>query len=90
MIKQEDRLIEGIEYYVKLRDGWSYDPCIRVFGKFHFTGRLVVQLSRKLVFNLKDNQGSVIIPFDNVEWMVPTTKVEVKVENKKEDYSWED
>ena len=84
MINKEDKLIKGIEYYVKLE--WNYDPCIVVFGKFHFIGRLISQPPGKLVFNLKDNQGSVIIPFNNVEWMVSTTKVE----NKKEDYSWED
>ena len=88
MINKEDRLVEGIEYYVKLKEDWCYDPCIRVLGKFHFTGRLVAHLSRKLVFNLKDNQGSVIIPFENVEWMVPTMLK--KVEKKEEDFSWED
>ena len=63
---------------------------LELWGKYYFIGRLVIHLNDKLIFHLKDNKGSVILPFENIKWMVPTTKVGVKVENKKEDYSWED
>ena len=71
MIKPEDRLIEDVWYLVSL----EYDPyrkqVIKVEGKYHFIGRLVVHLDNKLIFNLKDRKGSVILPLENIKWMVP-------------------
>jgi hypothetical protein len=37
-----------------------------------------------VIFNLKDNKGSVILPFENIKWMVPLYKSE-----KKEEYNLE-
>lgn len=73
-------------------------------GKYHFIGRLVVHLNNKLVFNLNNEDGSVIIPFENIKWMIPFYKPEKKEQldwrdhvekqdkikkEKKEEYNWE-
>lgn len=86
MINREDRLVEDKWYRVHL----EYDPyrdseIIKVNGKHHFIGRLVVHVGNKLVFNLNNGEGSVIIPFDKVRWMVPLYQdPELKVESKTE------
>ena len=85
MIKSEDRLIEDRWYHV----GLEYDPyrktVLKVEGKYHFVGRLVVHLDNKIIFNLKDNKGSVILPFENIKWMVP-----LYIKEEEEDCPWED
>lgn len=87
MINKEDRLVEDKWYHVHL----EYDPyrerdIIKVNGKHHFIGRLVVHIGNKLVFNLNNEDGSVVIPFDSVRWMVPLYNPELKVEPKKMEY----
>ena len=87
MIKTEDRLIEDRWYRVRLGDDYCssrYEP-ISVMGKYHFIGRLVVHLNDKLIFNLRNNEGSVILPFENIKWMVPLNK-----EEKEKICPWED
>ena len=87
VIKPEDRLIEDRWYRVRLGDDYCssrYEP-IRVMGKYGFIGRLVVHLNDKLIFHLKDNEGSVILPFENIKWMVPLDK-----EEKEKICPWED
>lgn len=64
-------------------DAHCYDP-FRVLGSSHFNGFLIVNLRSKLVFNLQNGEGSVIIPFENIKWMVP-----IKEKEKKEEYNWE-
>ena len=83
MIKPEDRLIEDVWYYVSLEDNLYRKEVIKVEGKYHFVGRLVVHLDNKVIFNLKDNKGSVILPFENIKWMVPLYM-------KEEKCPWED
>ena len=84
MIKPEDRLIEDVWYHVSLEDNPYKRETIKVEGKYHFIGRLVVHLDNKVIFNLKDSKGSVILPFENIKWMVPFYKPE-----KKEEYNWD-
>lgn len=82
VIKPEDRLIEDRWYQVRLGDDYCssrYEP-IRVMGKYYFIGRLVVHLNDKLIFHLKDNEGSVILPFANIKWMVPFYDTKMKEE----------
>ena len=82
MINKEDRLIENRWYQVGLGDDYCslrYEP-IKVMGKYRFIGRLIVHLNNKLIFNLKDNEGSVIIPFENIKWMVPIYDAKMKEE----------
>lgn len=89
-----------------IEDGYYSSRCdiIKVMGKYHFIGRLVVHLNNKLVFNLNNEDGSVIIPFENIKWMIPFYKPEKKEQldwrdhvekqdkikkEKKEEYNWE-
>lgn len=84
LIKSE--LILDTLYSVQLYDYYDsrcYDP-IRVLGSSHFNGFLIANLRSKLVFNLQNGEGSVIIPFENIRWMVP-----IKEKDKKEEYDWE-
>lgn len=84
LIKSE--LILDTLYSVQLYDYYDsrcYDP-IRVLGSSHFNGFLIANLRSKLVFNLQNGEGSVIIPFENIRWMVP-----IKEKEKKEEYNWE-
>ena len=67
----ENGLVKDIWYSVKLREEYHYRPPIKVEGKFHFVGKLIVHLNNKVVFNLQDDKGSVVLPFDFIEWMVP-------------------
>lgn len=91
VIKPEDRLIEDRWYRVRLEDDYcsSRYELIKVIGKYHFIGRLVVHLNDKLIFHLKDNEGSVILPFENIKWMVPFYDAKM-IKEKEKDCSWED
>lgn len=71
--------VQLFDYY----DAHCYDP-FRVLGSSHFNGFLVANVRSKLVFNLQNGEGSVIIPFENIRWMVP-----IKEKEKKEEYNWE-
>ena len=89
MIKPENKLIKDRWYRVQLED----DPCfsrdlfpIRVMGKYHFIGYLINHINGKLIFNLKDDKGSVILPFENIQSMVPYYD---PIKEKTEDCSWE-
>ena len=87
LIKSE--LILDTLYSVQLYDYYDsrcYDP-IRVLGSSHFNGFLIANLRSKLVFNLQNEEGSVIIPFENIKWMVPIREKEKK--EVKEKYDWE-
>ena len=67
---KDNDLVEGIYYYVKIRD--DYYSSIKVEGKYNFTGKLIVHVGNQLVFNLKDGKGSVVLPFNFIEWMIPS------------------
>lgn len=84
LIKSE--LILDTLYSVQLYDYYDsrcYDP-IRVLGSSHFNGFLIANVRSRLVFNLQNGEGSVIIPFENIKWMVP-----IKEKEKKEECPWE-
>lgn len=79
MNNREYGLVENIWYSVQLRDDYDFRhnyPPIRIEGTLHFNGKLIVQIGNHLVFNLKDDRGSVVIPFDFIKWMVPLYKKE--------------
>lgn len=76
----KSKLILDTLYSVQLYDYYDsrcYDP-IRVLGSSHFNGFLIANLRSKLVFNLQNGEGSVIIPFENIRWMVPIKEKEKK------------
>ena len=50
----------------------------RVLGSSHFKGFLIANVRSKLIFNLKNGEGSVIIPIENIKWMVPLKETEKK------------
>lgn len=65
-------------YSVQLYDYYEsrcYDA-FRVLGSSHFNGFLIANLRSRLVFNLQNGEGSVIIPFENIRWMVPIKEKE--------------
>ena len=79
MNHKEHGLVEDIWYTVQLHDDGFYSspyPPIKVEGKFRFIGKLVAHLGSKVVFNLQDGKGSVVLPFNLIEWMVPFYKKE--------------
>ena len=89
MIKPENGLIKDRWYRVQLEDdlcSFRYLFPIRVMGKYHFIGYLINHINGKLIFNLKDNEGSVILPFENIQSMVPYYD---PIKEKTEDCSWE-
>ena len=55
-------------------------------GKYHFIGYLVIHINGKLIFNLEGDEGSVILPFENIKTMVPYYD---PIKEKTEDCSWE-
>lgn len=70
---QKDEMILDKLYSVQLYDYYDshcYEP-IRVLGFSHFNGFLIANFRSKLVFNLQNGEGSVIIPFENIWWMAP-------------------
>ena len=84
MINRENGLVEDIWYIVQLQDDDFYSssyPPIKVEGKFHFIGKLIVHLNNKVVFNLQDGKGSVVLPFDFIKWMIPLYNPEKKEEH---------
>ena len=85
MTNLESPLIANKLYSVMLYDGWRDKYCdpFLVLGSAHFNGILIAHSLNKLVFNLENNKGSVIIPFENINWMVP-------IDEKKEERSWLD
>ena len=72
-------------YSVQLYD--YYETCcldvFRVLGSSHFNGFLIANVGSKLVFNLQNGEGSVIIPFENIKWMVPIKEKEKKEEKER-------
>ena len=82
----QNELICNKMYSVMLYDGWKHKYCdpFLVLGSAHFNGVLIAHSLDKLVFNLEDSKGSVIIPFENINWMVPLP------EEKKFERNWLD
>ena len=80
MINLESHLITNKLYSVMLYDGWEHKCCdpFLVLGSTHFNGVLIAHSLDKLVFNLENNKGSVIIPFENINWMVPLPEEKVE------------
>ena len=79
--KNNEMILDKL-YSVQLYDYYDsrcYDQ-IRVLGSSHFNGFLIANLRSKLVFNLQNGEGSVIIPFENIRWMVPIKEKEEKEE----------
>ena len=88
MIKPENKLVEDRWYRVQLEDDLCssrYLP-IRVMGKYHFDGHLIIHINGKLIFNLENDEGSVILPFENIKTMVPYYD---PIKEKTEDFPWE-
>ena len=86
--KNNEMILDKL-YSVQLYDYYDsrcYDP-IRVLGSSHFNGFLIINLRGKLVFNLQNGEGSVIIPFENIRWMVliKDEEKEKEKENKEVD-----
>ena len=84
MNHKEHGLVENIWYSVMLKDDYCdvrYNrPPIKVEGKFYFVGKLIVHVGNQLIFNLEDNKGSVVLPFNFIHWMVPLYKKKEKKE----------
>jgi hypothetical protein len=89
MNHKEQGLVEDIWYSVMLKDDYYdvryYYPPVKVEGKFHFVGKLIVHIGNQLVFTLEDNKGSVILPFNFIHWMVPLYKKKEKKEGESPD-----
>lgn len=76
-MKNSEMILDKL-YSVQLYDYYDsrcYDP-IRVLGSSHFNGFLIANFGSRLVFNLQNGEGSVIIPFENIRWMVPIKEEE--------------
>ena len=87
---QNGEMILDKLYSVQLYDYYDsrcYDP-IRVLGSSHFNGFLIANVRSRLIFNLQNEEGSVVIPFENIRWMVPIKEKEKK--EVKEEYDWSD
>ena len=72
-------------YSVQLYDYYE-TRCLdvfRVLGSSHFNGFLIANVGSKLIFNLQNGEGSVIIPFENIKWMVPIKGKEKKEEKER-------
>lgn len=87
MIENQSLITDKL-YSVKLYDYYFHNnksiDCFKVLGCTHFNGTLIAHSHGKLVFNLEDNKGSAIIPFENIKWMVPLYK------KKEEGRTWLD
>ena len=80
-MKNSEMILDKL-YSVQLYDYYEtscYDA-FRVLGSSHFNGFLIANPRSKLVFNLQNGEGSVIIPFENIRWMVPIKEKEEKEE----------
>ena len=76
-MKNSEMILDKL-YSVQLYDYYEsrcYDA-FRVLGSSHFNGFLIANLGGRLVFNLQNGEGSVIIPFENIRWMVPIKEEE--------------
>ena len=73
-------------YSVMLHDGWKHRYCdpFSVLGSAHFNGILMTIQYGNLVFELENDKGLVIIPLENIKWMVP-----IKEKEREEEYNWE-
>ena len=54
----------------------NYLDVFRVLASSRFNGFLIVNVLGKLVFNLQNGEGTVIIPIENIKWMVPIKEEE--------------
>jgi hypothetical protein len=72
-------------YSVMLRQGWSNKYCdpFLVLGSAHFNGTLMIIQYGNLIFELENDKGLVIIPLENIKWMVP-----IKETKREEEYNW--
>ena len=80
-MKNSEMILDKL-YSVQLYDYYEsrcYDV-FRVLGSSHFNGFLIANLGSRLVFNLQNGEGSIIIPFENIRWMVPIKEKEEKEE----------
>ena len=76
-MKNSEMILDKL-YSVQLYDYYEsrcYDA-FRVLGSSHFNGFLIANIRSRLVFNLQNGEGSVIIPFENIRWMVPIKEEE--------------
>ena len=55
----------------------------RVLDSSHFNGFLIANVRGKLIFNLQNGEGTVIIPIENIKWMVPIKEKEKKEKKEK-------
>ena len=54
----------------------NYLDVFRVLDSSRFNGFLIVNVLGKLVFNLQNGEGTVIIPVENIKWMAPIKEEE--------------
>lgn len=76
-MKNSEMILDKL-YSVQLYDYYSSRCCdaFMVLGSSHFNGFLIANIRSRLVFNLQNGEGSVIIPFENIRWMVPIKEKE--------------
>ena len=80
-MKNSEMILDKL-YSVQLYDYYE-TRCLdvfRVLGSSLFNGFLIANVRSKLVFNLQNGEGSVIIPFENIKWMVPIKEKEKEEE----------
>ena len=82
---QKGEMILDKLYSVQLYDYYEayYLDVFRVLSSSHFNGFLIANVRSKLVFNLQNGEGSVIIPFENIKWMAPIKEKEKKEEKER-------
>ena len=76
-MKDNEMILDKL-YSVQLYDYLeiNYLDAFRVLGSSRFNGFLIVNVLGKLVFNLQNGEGTVIIPLENIKWMVPIKEEE--------------
>lgn len=62
----------------------NYLDVFKVLGSSHFNGFLIANGRGQLIFNLQNRKGTVIIPIENIKWMIPIEEKEKKEEKKEE------
>ena len=56
----------------------NYLDVFRVLNSSRFNGFLIASVGGQLIFNLQNEEGTVIIPLENIKWMVPIKEKEKK------------
>ena len=86
-MKDNEMILDKL-YSVQLYDYYDsrcYDV-FRVLDSSHFNGFLIANFRGQLIFNLQNGEGTVIIPIENIKWMVPI----YESEKEKKEVAWLD